>query len=61
MAHGNVCNCKHHKVKPLLIFLIGLDFFLGYLGVLTENFVQMTWPLLVMGIGFMKMGRCKCC
>ena len=61
MMHGEVCKCPHHKVKPLLIFLFGLDFFLGYLGVLTENFVMMTWPILVMAAGVMKMSRCKCC
>jgi len=58
---GKVCNCPHHKMVPALIVLVGLDFLLGALGVLTMSFVAITWPILVIIAGITKFMRCGCC
>ena len=60
--HGKTCNCEHHQMVPALIVLFGLDFFLASLGIFTWGFVSLTWPLLVIFAGLVKMneGRCKC-
>ena len=60
---GTKCGCGHHMAKPVLLLLFGLDFLLGALGVFTSNFVQVTWPIIVILIAIMMMmGRkCKCC
>lgn len=61
--HGKTCKCPHHKVLPAIIVLIGLDFLLGTVGVFTWGFVDISWPVLVIIAGLMKMnqGSCKCC
>jgi hypothetical protein len=48
---------------PLFILLIGLDFLLANLGVLSQGFLNVSWPILVMLVGLQKMagGMCKCC
>jgi len=58
-----MCNCPHHKVIPLMIFLIGLFFLLSALNVITMMMLGWLWPIAVMVIGIMKMmrGSCKCC
>ncbi len=63
MEQGKTCNCPHHSVVPLLIALIGADLLLGATNVLTVAFVSVSWPILLILIGLMKMtGRkCKCC
>jgi hypothetical protein len=61
MPMGKTCQCSHHKVVPLLVILFALDFFLGTLGVLSAQFVSLSWPILVAIAGFMKMSKCKCC
>ena len=58
---GKVCNCPHHKVLPWVVVLIGLDFLLGGLGVLAWNFVDITWPILLIIAGGTKLVGCKCC
>ncbi len=60
---SGMCSCPHHKILPLLVVAFGLVFFLGNLNVLTQAAVTMTWPILVMATGLMKMmgGKCKCC
>lgn len=58
---GMVCKCPHHMMMPWLIILIGVDFLLGALGVLTWNFVDITWPILVIILGIGKLVRCGCC
>ncbi len=58
---GKSCGCGHHKMMPTLIVLFGLVFLLQALGVLTDGFVGIVWPILVLVAGFMKMGMCKCC
>lgn len=61
----NTCKCFHHKVMPVLVVLFGLTFLLGTLGVLTSDFVNITWPVIVIAAGLMKWmeksGMCKCC
>ena len=65
MCAKNSCKCPHHKTVPVLIMLIGLDFLLGTMGVVTAGFVSITWPIIVIAIGAMKFmnksGMCKCC
>jgi hypothetical protein len=58
---GKVCKCPHHKVVPILIVLIGLDFLLGATGTLTWSFVDITWPILLIIGGLVKMVGCSCC
>lgn len=62
-GQGKVCGCNHHMTKPMLLLLLGVDFLLGSLGVLTMGFVQITWPIIIILIAvMMMMGRnCKCC
>jgi hypothetical protein len=63
MGNGGVCKCKHHKVVPLAITLIGLTFLLQAFNVMMAETVAWIWPILLMVIGIMKMmrGSCKCC
>ena len=60
-----VCKCPHHKVFPILIILLGLDFLLGALGVISWHVANIIWPVLVILAGLMKLGTksgmCKCC
>ncbi len=60
---ANVCKCPHHKMVPLLIFIIGLLFFLNAINVVTTSALTMLWPVAVMLVGLMKMmkRKCKCC
>ncbi len=58
---GMVCKCPHHKAFAWLIILIGVDFLLRAMNVLTAGFVSITWPILLIIIGIMKVVRCGCC
>jgi hypothetical protein len=58
---GKVYKCPHHKVVPVLIILVGLDFLLGAVNVLTWSFVDITWPILLIIGGATKLGGCSCC
>lgn len=58
---GKVCKCPHHKIVPWLIILIGADFLLGAVNVLTWSFVNITWPILLIIVGIVKLNRCSCC
>lgn len=60
---GPACKCVHHQMVPLFIVLIGLTFLLQAFGVLSDYFVSLAWPILLILIGLQKMfGRmCKCC
>lgn len=64
-AHENhSCCCVCHKVGGIVVALIGLDFLLGALNVLSQNAVNIVWPVLVIIIGLLKafgQGKCKCC
>ncbi len=57
------CSCPCHKVVGLFIALIGLTFLLGAFNVLSAKVVEVTWPILVVLIGFKIVcsGKCKCC
>jgi hypothetical protein len=50
-------------VVPGLVVLFALDFLLANYGVVNQEFLNMTWPILVGVAGVMKMteGKCKCC
>ena len=53
------CSCKCHKVKPILVVLLGLTFLLQSLAVFSWGTVNVIWPILVIIAGFSKM--CGCC
>jgi len=60
----NVCRCPHHKLIPMVIFIIGLLFFLNAVNlVITTSVLNMLWPVALMIGGLTKMmsSRCKCC
>lgn len=60
---GNRCGCMHHSILPLLIVAFGALFLLGQMGVFTQGFVDIGWPVLVILGGAMKLmsKKCKCC
>jgi len=62
-AQGKTCTCSHHMIKPVLLLIFGLDFLLGALGVITNSFVQISWPIIVIliAIAMMSGKKCKCC
>ena len=62
-ASEKKCSCRCYKMVGLFIALIGLTFLLGAFNVLSPRVVQVTWPILVVLIGFKMVcgGRCKCC
>ncbi|MEK7547098.1 MAG: DUF5668 domain-containing protein [Patescibacteria group bacterium] len=57
------CGCVHHKVIPLLVILFGLDFLAYNLGWVSGDFLNVSWPIIVLAGGLMKIskGMCKCC
>ena len=59
---GKTCGCGCHKFMPIIVILFGLDFLLGMLGVLTMGFVNISWPILIIIAGCMKLfkGSCGC-
>jgi hypothetical protein len=61
MGKGMVCKCPHHRVLPTMLVLIGIDFLLGAVGILSMSFVNITWPILLIILGCIKMARCGCC
>jgi len=63
MSQGMSCKCPHHRMVPILAFLLGLLFLLGALGYVAAHTVSIVWPILVMVGGLTKMskGMCKCC
>ena len=58
-----MCGCPHHKMIPMIIFVIGLLFFLNAVDVVTTNALNILWPIAVMIGGLTKMMgyKCKCC
>lgn len=58
-----MCGCPHHKMVPLIIFVVGLLFFLNAVDVVTTNALNILWPIAVMIGGLTKMmgHKCKCC
>ncbi len=63
MHYGMKCGCKHHKVVPLMITVIALDFILGRLGTFSMDTVSTIWPIALLIIGLTKLTahKCKCC
>ena len=57
---GKTCGCGCHKIMPILIVLFGLDFLLGAVGVLTWGFVGISWPILVIIAGCLKLTKKSC-
>lgn len=60
---GMNCGCMHHKAMPVLVILFGLDFLAYYMGWVSDGFLNISWPLLIVVGGLAKLGkgRCKCC
>jgi len=60
---GGMCACPHHKIKPIVIILIGVAFLLQATGTLPATTVAMVWPIGLIIIGVMKLmgGMCGCC
>lgn len=58
-----MCNCPHHKMFPLFLFLLGLGYFLQAMGYLSAGFMPLAWPVLLMLAALSKMfgSMCKCC
>ncbi|MEK7094169.1 MAG: DUF5668 domain-containing protein [Patescibacteria group bacterium] len=63
MDKKNVCSCVHHKMIPILVMLFGALFLLLNFNILTEDFVNLAWPLTVIAAGAVKLGgrKCRCC
>lgn len=64
MNNGKACcKCPHHGMGAWGILLIALVILLGNLGVFTEGFVGIVWPIILGLIAISKMcgGQCKCC
>jgi hypothetical protein len=59
----NVCDCVHHRTIPALVVIFGLLFLLLNVHVLTDEFVSLAWPIVVIAAGATKYNerRCKCC
>lgn len=57
------CNCGCHKGAGLMVVIFGGIFLLGALGVLEAQVVNLLWPIIVILVGLMKLGkgRCRCC
>ncbi|MDO8664729.1 MAG: hypothetical protein Q7K44_04275 [Candidatus Liptonbacteria bacterium] len=53
----------HHKTISILVVLFGLDFLAYYMGWVGDSFLNISWPILVIVGGLMKLskGMCKCC
>lgn len=60
---GKTCGCVCHKVVPIMVTLIGLDFLFANLGWVSESFLATSWPILVViaGVSQLCKGMCKCC
>ena len=60
---GKKCACIHHSMLPMIVIAFGALFLLGQMGVFTEGFVSVGWPILIILGGAMKMmsKTCKCC
>ena len=63
LGNKNLCGCVHHKTIPILVVLFGLAFLLLRLNILTEEFVGLAWPVIVIVVGLTKLyeHKCKCC
>ncbi len=57
------CGCMHHKTTSILVILFGLDFLAYYMGWVSDSFLNISWPLIVIAGGLKKLGggMYKCC
>ena len=57
------CKCPHHAMVPIFIILIALVFLLQAFDVVSDQFVAISWPILLGLIGLQKLcaKMCKCC
>lgn len=58
-----LCTCHHHRIAPIALVLIGLDFLANALGLVSDGFLAVSWPILLVVAGLAKLlGRtCRCC
>lgn len=57
------CKCPHHSMGAWGILLIALVILLGNLGVFTDGFVGIVWPIILGLVAITKLSSrsCKCC
>ena len=57
------CSCKHHKIVPAAILIVGIIFVLQSFSILPGLSSMLVFGVLLVIVGWMKiMGRkCKCC
>jgi hypothetical protein len=62
-VNGGKCTCSHHKMTPIFVVLFAVVFLLGNLNILSADFVNIAWPIIVGVAGLMKLtgAGCKCC
>jgi len=61
---GGKCGCPCHKMTGIFVALIGIDFLLGTLDVVSQKVVGIVWPVLLILLGLKNSfgkGKCKCC
>jgi len=64
MNSKNVCSCKHHKVSPIALIVIGLVIVAQSFGILVGGpLAMLIIGAMIILIGVMKMmgSKCKCC
>jgi hypothetical protein len=64
MDEHKSCGCACHKMKGGLVVLLGLNFLLLNLGVISAEISNIVWPVLLILVGLKKAmggGMCKCC
>ncbi len=63
MADKNTCDCKHHSIVPIVVIIFAAIFLLESLGIISESFVDVLWPLLVgvVGVTMLREKGCGCC
>ncbi|HYD93243.1 MAG TPA: hypothetical protein VEB18_02175 [Candidatus Paceibacterota bacterium] len=57
------CKCTHHAIAPVAIVLIGLDFLGHAAGLISDTFLSLSWPALLVIAGLVKLAGhdCRCC
>ena len=57
------CACPCHKMMGIFVMLFGATFLVGGLGIVSQQVVNIVWPIIVILAGLKKMcpGMCKCC
>ena len=63
-SEEKACGCVCHKFNGILVAVLGLDFLLGQLDVISQKVVGTVWPIVVILLGLSNSigkGKCKCC